>query len=85
LEPTPALLDPEQLEAPPPLPGPRGLYGQLEAMLDAANVPLTPQHLFGFAAALGLLLGLAGCWFAGLWLAIPAAAAGAAAPVLVLR
>jgi tight adherence protein B len=85
LESGPALVDPEQMEAAPATPPARGFAEHLQALLDGANVPLTPQQVLVIAACLGLVFGAGGFILGGLWLAGPAMLAGLAAPLVFLR
>jgi len=84
LEPRAEILDPDSMEAPPAAP-PRGVRGRLESLLEAADVPLTAAQLWLLTAGLGLALGMGGFLLAGLWLGVPAAFAGSAAPLVFLN
>jgi tight adherence protein B len=85
LEPRPELLDPDQIEAPPSPRRARGLHGRVQTLLECSDVPLMPQQVFLIAAALGLGLAGGGFLLGGLWLAVPAAILGAAAPLVFLQ
>jgi tight adherence protein B len=76
---------PEDAAAAPPARGPFGLRSRLESLLAEANVSLTLRQLLFLAGGLGLLLGVAGTLAAGPWVGLPAAAAGAALPLVYLQ
>jgi tight adherence protein B len=75
----------EQTAAVPATQAPRGIQERLQILLNGADVPLTPQQVLLIAACLGVVLGSAVCFLVGLWAAVPAALAGAAAPLLYLQ
>jgi tight adherence protein B len=79
------LVDPEQVEAASPAQPARGLREGLQALLDGANVPLTPQQVLLIVACLGLVFGTGGFFLGGLWLAVPAMLAAAVLPLVILR
>ena len=58
---------------------------RLGAMLEQANVGITPRQLVMVAAALGLVLGVAATWWKGPILGTAAAAAGAAVPLIYVE
>ncbi|MBI1916728.1 MAG: type II secretion system F family protein [Planctomycetes bacterium] len=62
-----------------------GLRGRLQALLDQADLPISPRQLLFLAAGLGLALGLAAALFRGPLLGIPAAALGTAAPLMFVN
>jgi tight adherence protein B len=73
-------LDVQPEVAAPPLPP--GTYSRLVRLLEQANLPWTPRHLFIIAGILSFILGVAATAFGGLVLGLVAAAAGAAAPLV---
>jgi tight adherence protein B len=80
--PSPGGRDPESAA---PLAQAIGINGKLQALLERANLPLRPQHLLGFAASVGLVLGLAGTFLVGLYAGLPLAFAGGAAPIVFVH
>jgi tight adherence protein B len=61
------------------------LQQRLTAMLDQADLQITPRQLVTMAATLGLVLGGAVTWWAGPLLGAAAAAGGAALPLLYVE
>jgi tight adherence protein B len=84
IEPAPSELDFDRPDTPPLPLAPADLRSRLVLLCAQANVNLSVRSLVAVTVVLGLGLGLAGVWLRGLLLGLPAAALGAAVPVLFL-
>jgi tight adherence protein B len=78
-------VDPLALDQPTPAAGSRGLAAQLQSLLEQAKVPLLLRQLALVAAGLGLAAGVAGAWFGGALLSLPAAVAATLAPLVYVH
>ncbi len=85
LNPNAAPPDFESEEAPAPAAGEGGLEARVRALIEQANLGVTPRQLLLLSAGLGLALGLACTLFRGPLLGTLGAAVGASAPLAYVR